>query len=73
MINNERERRGHTINHASNCTEFPAERRILIIQENGRHERNREFRECFCLKRAFNQLGFGCDIWGKGHEMCLTE
>jgi len=23
--------------------------RVLIIQENGRHDRNRNFRECFCL------------------------
>lgn len=41
--------------------------KILIIQENGRHDNNREFRECFCLKRAFENLNNICDIWGLGH------
>ena len=41
---------------------------ILIIQENGRHERNREFRECFSLQRAFSYLGITADVWGLGHD-----
>lgn len=41
--------------------------KILIIQENGRHNDNRNFRECFCLKRAFENLNHICDIWGLGH------
>jgi glycosyltransferase involved in cell wall biosynthesis len=41
---------------------------ILIIQERGRHEKNREFRECENFKRAFNKLGVKCDIWGLGYE-----
>ncbi|UCF94867.1 MAG: FkbM family methyltransferase [Desulfobacterales bacterium] len=41
--------------------------RILIIQENGRHARNREFRECFALQRALAHAGVVADIWGKGH------
>lgn len=41
---------------------------ILIIQENGHHERNRNFRECFCLKRGFEHHGKTVDIWGKGHD-----
>ncbi len=42
--------------------------RILIIQENGRHGRNQSFRECFCLQRAFGELGIVADIWGLGHD-----
>ena len=47
---------------------------VLIIQENGRHEKNRHFRECFCLQRAFEHL-FNLDeyphnvvVWGLGHN-----
>ena len=42
--------------------------KILIIQENGRHEENRIFRECFCLQRSFRNLGYDSDVWGLGHE-----
>ena len=42
--------------------------RILIIQENGRHEENRKFRECHSFKRAFDRIGIECDIWGLGHD-----
>jgi hypothetical protein len=41
---------------------------ILIIQERGRHDKNREFRECENFKRSFNKLGIKCDIWGLGYE-----
>lgn len=41
---------------------------ILIIQERGRHEKNREFRECENFKRAFNKLGIKCDVWGLGYD-----
>lgn len=41
---------------------------VLLIQENGRHEKNRNYRECFSLKKAFESLGYACDIWGLGHE-----
>lgn len=41
--------------------------KILIIQENGRREENRAFRECFALQRAFTQLGVECGVWGAGH------
>jgi len=27
--------------------------RVLIIQENGRHDANRHLRECFSMQRAF--------------------
>lgn len=40
---------------------------ILVIQENGRHEKNRHFRECYSLQRAFIKLGHSCDVWGLGH------
>lgn len=41
---------------------------ILIIQENGRHEKNRNFRECFSLQKAFIKLGHKCLVWGLGHD-----
>jgi len=30
---------------------------IVIIQEAGRHEKNKNFRECLNLQRSFNKLG----------------
>lgn len=42
--------------------------KILIIQENGRHEKNRNFRECFSLQRLFIKFGYQADVWGLGHE-----
>ena len=42
--------------------------RVLIIQENSRHESNKEFRECFCLQRSFINLGCSVVVWGLGHE-----
>lgn len=41
--------------------------RFLIIQENGRHEKNRNFRECFCFQRALLKNNQTCDVWGLGH------
>jgi len=41
---------------------------IIIIQENGRHEENRSFRECFSLQRAFLHHGVSADVWGLGHD-----
>ena len=42
--------------------------KILVIQENGRHEKNRQFRECFSLQRSFRKLEHECDVWGLGHD-----
>jgi len=42
--------------------------KILLIQENGRHQKNCHFRECFSLQRAFKKLGHNADIWGLGHS-----
>lgn len=42
--------------------------KILLIQENGRHNENRHFRECFCLKRGFEKLGHNVIVWGLGHD-----
>lgn len=42
--------------------------RILIIQENGHHNKNRNFRECFCLKRGFEYYESQVDVWGKLHD-----
>tara|TARA_A100001515_G_scaffold144850_1_gene150355 strand:- start:22871 stop:23689 length:819 start_codon:yes stop_codon:yes gene_type:complete len=47
--------------------------KILVIQENGHHDLNRNFRECFCLKRGFKHHGAKVDIWGKGHDGFDTE
>ena len=46
---------------------------ILIIQENGHHDLNRNFRECFCLKRGFEYHGAKVDIWGKGHDTAVQN
>lgn len=42
--------------------------KIIILQENGRHDKNRLFRECFCLQRAFKYHEHECDVWGLGHS-----
>lgn len=42
--------------------------KILLIQENGRHEKNRNFRECFSLQRGFKKLGIDSLVWGLGHN-----
>ena len=42
--------------------------KVLMIQENGRHEENKSFRECFSLQRSFIKLGHEADVWGLGHE-----
>jgi len=41
---------------------------ILLIQENGRHELNKNYRECFSLQRAFANCGYNADVWGLGHD-----
>lgn len=46
--------------------------KILIIQECGRHEANRHFRESCCLKRSFDKLSHDCTIWGAGHDNFQT-
>lgn len=42
--------------------------KALIIQENGRHDKNRHLRECFSLQRSFTKLGIEAIVWGLGHE-----
>jgi hypothetical protein len=42
--------------------------RTLFIQENGRHDKNRKYRECFAWQRAFQTIGHTCDVWGAGHS-----
>lgn len=42
-------------------------KKILLIQENGRHDLNRNYRECFSLQRAFIHNGNQADVWGLGH------
>ena len=64
-------KRIHSVRSIENLSKktTPASRKqILIIQENGRHEHNRQFRECSALQRAFAELGVSSDIWGLGHD-----
>jgi hypothetical protein len=42
--------------------------KILIIQENGRHLENREFRECFNLQRVLLRKNIDTIVWGLGHD-----
>jgi hypothetical protein len=42
--------------------------KVLIIQENGHHALNRNYRECFCLQRGFEKNGIESDVWGYGHN-----
>jgi hypothetical protein len=42
--------------------------KFLIIQENGRHEKNRIYRECFCVQRSLLKLNHECIVWGLGHD-----
>jgi hypothetical protein len=42
--------------------------KILIIQENGRHPENKEFRECFNLQRALLRKNVDTIVWGLGHN-----
>ncbi len=48
------------------------EKGILIIQAAGHHEKNWNYRECLCMKRAFDKLNIPCGIWGKGFETYNT-
>mgnify|MGYP000376251233 FL=1 len=47
--------------------------KILIIQENGRHLENREFRECFNLQRALLRKNVDTIVWGLGHDNFNTS
>lgn len=42
--------------------------KILIIQENGHHDLNRDFRECFCMQRGLEHHGAEVDVWGNLHD-----
>ena len=42
--------------------------RIIIIQEAGRHDANKHFRECLSMQRSLIKLGVDTDVWGLGHE-----
>ena len=47
--------------------------KVLIIQENGQHAANRNFRECFCMSRSLTKMGYEVEIWGKGHVNFETQ
>ena len=42
--------------------------KFLIVQENGRHEKNKHMRECFSLQHALQKLGHEAVCWGQGHD-----
>jgi hypothetical protein len=42
--------------------------KIIIIQECGRHEANREFREALCLKRGLERAGHEAIVWGLNYD-----
>jgi len=42
--------------------------KLLIIQENGRHDANRHMRECFSLQHGLASHGIESIIWGLGHD-----
>ena len=42
--------------------------KTLIIQEAGRHEANKNYRESLCMRRALKILGKQTDVWGLNHE-----
>jgi hypothetical protein len=46
---------------------------ILIIQEAGQHEKNRQFREALNLQRAFNRIDVICNVWGLGYPEFTQE
>ena len=47
--------------------------RILILQENGRHDANRRMRECFCLQRALEAMGHDVIVWGLNQPNQLLD
>ena len=42
--------------------------KFLIIQEAGRHEENRHFREGLSLQRALTRIGHEAKVWGLGYD-----
>lgn len=42
--------------------------KILLIQERGRNEGNREFREALCLKRGIERAGHEAVVWGLNYD-----
>ena len=42
--------------------------KILLIQERGRNEGNREFREALCLKRGIERAGHEAVVWGLNYN-----
>lgn len=47
--------------------------KFLVVQENGRHDLNKNFRECFSIQKALNTLGHHSDIFGKGHDFIAQD
>jgi hypothetical protein len=46
--------------------------KILIIQEAGRHEKNKVFREALNFKRAFDKIGVESIVWGLNYQNYST-
>ena len=44
--------------------------KIVIIQESGRHEKNKNFRESLNLKRSLNKIeNINVEVWGLGYDL----
>ena len=46
--------------------------KVLLIQEKGRNESNREFREALCLKRGIERAGHEAVVWGLNYDNFST-
>ena len=42
--------------------------KVLLIQERGRNEANREFREALCLQRGIERAGHEAVVWGLNYD-----
>lgn len=47
--------------------------KFLIVQENGRHDKNRHMRECFSLQHYLIEKGHEAVCWGIGHVLYNSE
>lgn len=47
--------------------------KLLIIQEAGRHDKNKNFRESLNLSRALNKLGQETKVWGIGYPEFVNK
>ena len=44
--------------------------RVLLLQDGGQHEKNKNLREALTLQKGFQDIGHHCDVWGRNHPHC---